>query len=73
MSNVSNETMQQHEMIERKVRGRRLVLRLFLEVILTGEMSSVVLLGRSHSLRLLGCSLGLLGQLVGLEREREGE
>ena len=34
-------------------------------------MSRVVLLGGRYGLRLLGCSLRLLGQLVGLERERE--
>ena len=38
---------------------------------LTGKMSRVVLLGGRHGLRLLGRSLRLLGQLVGLERERE--
>ena len=36
-------------------------------------MSRVVLLSGRHGLRLLGRSLRLLGQLVGLERERERE
>ena len=31
-------------------------------------MSRVVLLGGRYGLRLLGCSLRLLGQLVGLQR-----